>query len=109
MGGESIPPGRGSRSQEAGPLLAAAAAAFDGEELALLHVEAATGASLHRDPRLGPIGEAAIREHLPLMETGAAQGFVVGVGAAGGGQFNGEHECWNVRPDTDTHLLFSIE
>ena len=60
----------GRRSQEAGSLLAAAAATFGGEELALFHVKATIG------------------QHLPLMETRAAQRLAVGAGAAGFAQLD---------------------
>ena len=97
--------GRGPRSQEAGPLLAATPAALGGEELAGFYIKATTGASLHRGPRLGPIGESTVREHLPLMlhrdvrmpraqetrerlETRTAERMAAGAGAADGGEFN---------------------
>lgn len=74
------------RSRQPGPLFAATAAAHDGEELALLHVEAPCPVHLpfvlHRDGRMPRAQEAQER-----LKTGAAQRLAVGAGAAGGGEF----------------------
>ena len=51
-------------------LLAAAAAAFDRQELAFLYIK------------------AGVRLHLPLVEAGTAQRLAVGACLAGGGEFN---------------------